>query len=195
MLAPRDEPTADVLGFLSIPYRDVLAMLAKHGGLHPGLARAHRLLLRFYLFRKGSGSLFLAERIGVEAGGDCDDSKQQNGDKPDDKKDGSKNPQPQGQAKNGEQKKDGEKGAQPKPSPDEPNKKLAGDIKPQNGQQPQPQPDAQQQEAEEAQAAAEGKMTEAQAKGLLDSLKGEDTKVQLLKPGERRAGGRVLKDW
>ena len=45
------------------------------------------------------------------------------------------------------------------------------------------------------QAAEEGKMTEAQAKGLLDSLKGEDSKVQLLKPGERKAGGRVLKDW
>ena len=99
------------------------------------------------------------------------------------------------QGKNGEQKKDGEKGEQPKPSPDQPDKKLAGDIKPQNGQQPQPLPDAQQQEAEEAQAAAEGKMTEAQAKGLLDSLKGEDTKVHLLKPGERKAGGRVLKDW
>ena len=127
--------------------------------------------------------------------GKQDDSKQQNGDKPDDKNDGSKNPQPQGQARNGEQKKDGEKGEQPKPSPDEPSKKLAGDIKPQNGQQPQPQPDAQQQEAEEAQAAEEGKMTEAQAKGLLDSLKGEDMKVHLLKPGERRAGGRVLKDW
>jgi len=35
---------------------------------------------------------------------------------------------------------------------------------------------------------ARGKMTEGQAKSLLDTLKGEDTRVQLLKPGERRAG-------
>jgi hypothetical protein len=38
-------------------------------------------------------------------------------------------------------------------------------------------------------------MTEAQARGLLDSLKGEDSRVQLLKPGEKRAGSRVIKDW
>ena len=124
--------------------------------------------------------------------GKQDDSKEQNGDKGD-KKDGSKDPQKQGQAKDDPQKKDGEKGEQPAPSPDQPGKKREGEIKPQNGQQPKP--DAEQQEAEEMQAAAEGKMTEAQAKGLLDSLKGEDSKVQLLKPGERKAGGRVLRDW
>jgi len=128
--------------------------------------------------------------------GKQDDSKQQNGDKgekKDAKNDDSKDPQKQGQAKNDPQNKDGQKGEEPAPSPDQPDKKLAGDIKPKDGQQPKP--DAEQQEAEEAQAAEEGKMTEAQAKGLLDSLKGEDSKVQLLKPGERKAGGRVLKDW
>ena len=124
--------------------------------------------------------------------GKKDDSKEQNGDKGE-KKDGQKDPQKQGQAKNDPQNKDGQKGEQPAPSPDQPGKKREGDIQPQNGQQPKP--DAQQQEAEEMQAAEEGKMTEAQAKGLLDSLKGEDSKVQLLKPGERKAGGRVLKDW
>jgi len=128
--------------------------------------------------------------------GKQDDSKPKNGDKEEKKEaknDGSKDPQKQGQAKNDPTNKDGQKGDQPAPSPDQPDKKLAGDIKPKDGQQPQP--DAEQQEAEEAQAAEEGKMTEAQAKGLLDSLKGEDSKVQLLKPGERKAGGRVLKDW
>ena len=128
--------------------------------------------------------------------GKKDDSKQQNGDKggkKDAKNDGSKDPQKQGQAKDDPQNKDGGKGEQPAPSPDQPGKKREGEIKPQNGQQPKP--DAEQQEAEEMQAAEEGKMTEAQAKGLLDSLKGEDSKVQLLKPGERKAGGRVLKDW
>ena len=124
--------------------------------------------------------------------GKQDDSQQQNGDKGE-KKDGSKDPQKQGQAKNDPQNKDGQKGEQPAPSPDQPGKKREGDIQPQNGQQPKP--DAQQQEAEEMKAAEEGKMTAAQAKGLLDSLKGEDSKVQLLKPGERKAGGRVLKDW
>ena len=120
--------------------------------------------------------------------GKQDDSKEQKGDKGD-----KEDPQKEGQAKNDPQTKDGQKGEAPAPSPDQPGKKPEGEIKPQNGQQPKP--DAQQQEAEEAQAAEEGKMTEAQAKGLLDSLKGEDTRVQLLKPGERKAGGRVLKDW
>ena len=117
------------------------------------------------------------------------DSKEPQGDKgdPKDEKKGEHDPQQQGEAKKGE------KGEQPKPDPNQPDRKLAGDIKPQNGQ-PQP-PTAQEQEAADAQAAAEGKMTEAQAKGLLDSLKGEDSRVQLLKPGERKANGRGLRDW
>ncbi len=118
---------------------------------------------------------------------------QQKGDKGE-KKDAKNDPQSQGQEKKDQSAKEGEKGDEPKPSPDQPGKKPAGDIKPQNGEQPEPTPD-QQQAAEEAQAAEEGKMTEAQAKGLLESLKGEDTKVQLLKPGEKRAGGRVVRDW
>ena len=114
------------------------------------------------------------------------DSKEPQGDKgePKDDKKGEHDPQQQGEAKKGEQ---------PKPDPNQPDRKLAGDIKPQNGQ-PQP-PTAQEQEAADAQAAAEGKMTEAQAKGLLDSLKGEDSRVQLLKPGERKANGRAPRDW
>ena len=117
------------------------------------------------------------------------DSKEPQGDKgePKDDKKGEHDPQQQGEAKKGE------KGEQPKPDPNQPDRKLAGDIKPQNGQ-PQP-PTAQEQEAADAQAAAEGKMTEAQAKGLLDSLKGEDSRVQLLKPGERKANGRGPRDW
>jgi Ca-activated chloride channel family protein len=127
---------------------------------------------------------------GEKKDGQQGDSKDQKGDKgepKDDKKNGEKDPDPQGEAKKGD------KGGHPKPDPNEPDRKLAGDIKPQNGQ-PQP-PTAEQQEAADAQAAAEGKMTEAQARGLLDSLKGEDSRVQLLKPGEKRAGSRVIKDW
>ena len=126
---------------------------------------------------------------GEKKDGQQGDAKDQKGDKGEPKEDkpGENDPQQQGEPKKGD------KGEQPKPDPNQPDRKLAGDIKPQNGQ-PQP-PTAQEQEAADAQAAAEGKMTEAQAKGLLDSLKGEDSKVQLLKPGEKRAGGRVLKDW
>lgn len=49
--------------------------------------------------------------------------------------------------------------------------------------------------AAEAAAAAEGRMTEHQAKNLLDSLKGEDARVQLADPGERKLRGRVVRDW
>ena len=134
-----------------------------------------------------------SEQQGKDDKKDGKQDDQQNGDKGE-KKDAKNNPQKQGQAKNEQPAMDGKKGEQAQPSPDQLDKKLAGDIKPQNGQQPQPSPE-QQQAAEEAQAAEEGKMTEAQAKGLLDSLKNEDMKVQLLKPGEKRAGGRVLRDW
>ena len=37
-------------------------------------------------------------------------------------------------------------------------------------------------------------MTEAQAMNLLESLKGEDDRVQLLKPNERRPS-RLFRDW
>ncbi len=129
--------------------------------------------------------------------GDSPEQKGDQGKEKDDKKDSGKNPQEQGEPKDGEPKKDGEKGEQPKPDPNQPDRKLEGDIKPKNEQPAQPTPQQQEaaQEAAEAQAAEEGKMTEAQAKGLLDSLKGEDSRVQLLKPGERKAGGRVLRDW
>ena len=70
-------------------------------------------------------------------------------------------------------------------------KKQAGEKK---AQAAQPKPDAQQQEAEEAQAAKEGKMTETQARELLDSLKNEDQRVQLLKPDARK-NARSFKDW
>ena len=70
-------------------------------------------------------------------------------------------------------------------------KKQAGEKK---AQAAQPKPDAQQQEAEEAQAAKEGKMTETQARELLESLKNEDQRVQLLKPDARK-NARSFKDW
>ncbi|MCE9609593.1 MAG: VWA domain-containing protein [Chthoniobacter sp.] len=125
--------------------------------------------------------------------GDEPEKKGEQGKEKDNNRDGTNEPKEQGEPQNGEQAKDGKKAEQPKPDPNQPERKLAGDIKPKNDQPAQPTP--QEQEAADAQAAEEGKMTEAQAKGLLDSLKGEDSRVQLLKPGERRAGGRVLRDW
>ena len=38
-------------------------------------------------------------------------------------------------------------------------------------------------------------MTEMQARELLDSLKGEDERVQLLKPEQRKNNARSFKDW
>ena len=89
------------------------------------------------------------------------------------------------QGKDGKQEPQGADGKEPR------EKKQAGENK---AQAAQPKPDAQQQEAEEAQAAKEGKMTETQARELLDSLKNEDQRVQLLKPDARK-NARSFKDW
>ena len=99
-----------------------------------------------------------------------------------------------GEAKDDPSGKGGEKEQPGKPAEVGPEKKREGEIKGQNPQPAGPSGEAEA-EAAEAAAAAEGKMTEAQAKGLLESLKGEDSRVQLLKPGSGKAGGRVLKDW
>jgi len=96
------------------------------------------------------------------------------------------------QAKNDPQQgKDGKQEPQRADGKEPQEKKQAGEKK---AQAAQPKPDAQQQEAEEAQAAREGKMTETQARELLDSLKSEDQRVQLLKPDARK-NARSFKDW
>jgi hypothetical protein len=38
-------------------------------------------------------------------------------------------------------------------------------------------------------------MSPAQARALLDSLKGEDDRVQLLNPRDHKIRGRVFRDW
>jgi Ca-activated chloride channel family protein len=106
-----------------------------------------------------------------------------------DKKDGRKDPN---EPKDGNGQMDQKKQDQPAPSPEQSDQKREGEIKAQ-GDQPPPT-DAQQEAAAEAQAAAEGRMTEAQAMNLLESLKGEDERVQLLKPNERRPS-RFFRDW
>lgn len=85
-----------------------------------------------------------------------------------------------------------------KPSTEQSGKKHEGEIKAQGEPQQQPgeQGDAQQEAAAEAQAAQEGKMTPAQAKTLLESLKDEDQRVQLLKPKNGgKPMGRNFRDW
>jgi Ca-activated chloride channel family protein len=122
--------------------------------------------------------------------GKNDPAQQQNAGKSEDKKDAKDDSA--GENKNMSPQKDGKKQEQPEPSPEQSGKKPAGEIQPAQGT-PQPA-DPQQEAAAEAQAAEEGKMTEAQAKTLLESLKNEDDRVQLLKPGERKPG-RAFRDW
>jgi len=115
--------------------------------------------------------------------------KQDQSKQPPENKDGQKDPN---EPKDGDGQKDQKKQEQPAPSPEQTDKKREGEIKAQG--EPAPPTDAQQEAAAEAQAAAEGKMTEAQAMNLLESLKGEDDRVQLLKPNERRPT-RLFRDW
>lgn len=118
-----------------------------------------------------------------------EDSKEQEG------KQGEKKDEKDGQQ---EQQKDGQNGKaedqKPAPAPGESDKKPTGELK-SNPSQPQEQTDGAAEAAAEEMAAAEGKMTERQAKALLDSLKSEDDKVRLLDPNERKRGGRVFRDW
>ncbi len=131
--------------------------------------------------------------------GQKQDPKDQKGDPKDQKQDGQQGKDPKDQ-----QDQKGEKGDKDKNQGDEgkdeqsaqPDKKKEGDVKgaPQFDKEGQEEKDAKE-EAAEAVAAAEGRMTEQQAKSLLESLKSEDAKVQLLDPRERKGRGRVLRDW
>jgi Ca-activated chloride channel family protein len=122
--------------------------------------------------------------------GKNDPAQQQDVGKGDQKKDAKDNPAQKGQDAPAQQ--PGQKQEPPAPSPDQTDKKRTGEIQAQGT--PPPPGDPQQEAAAEAQAAEEGRMTETQARNLLESLKSEDERVQLLKPGERRQG-RALRDW
>jgi len=118
---------------------------------------------------------------------------QQNGDKGNEKRDAQSNPSP-GDQQSPQQNKEGQE-QQPQLAPDESGKKREGQIQAQgNPQQNGEKEDAQQEAAAEAQAAQEGKMTPAQAKSLLESLKGEDQRVQLRKPNGKPQS-RNFRDW
>ena len=84
-------------------------------------------------------------------------------------------------------------------SAEQPQRKLSGELKDQGQAPPADDAKAAQQEAaeaaEEAKAAAENRMTENQARSLLDSLKDEDVRVRLLKPGEKKSPPGSYRDW
>ena len=138
-----------------------------------------------------------------EDGKDQDQQKQ-------DEKEGEQKDSKEGADKDGEKKEDkmkdgqpgeakddkGKEGEQPQPVPDQPAKKKEGDLK----ESPQFDKDSKEgkeaaEQAEAEAAAAEGRMTEREAKSLLDSLKTEDVRVHLLDPREQKRPGRVLRDW
>lgn len=112
---------------------------------------------------------------------------------------GEKGQQPEGkgnlQPQSGESQDSPKAGEKPEEMPDQPSGKKEGELKPAQSAGGETRDDAQSQEAAEAAAAAEGKMTEQQAKALLDSLKGEDQKVRLVDPQKRQKPNRTLKDW
>ncbi len=132
--------------------------------------------------------------------GDQKDEQKQDGKDGEEKKDSKEE-----QGKDGE-KKDGQKGGpkdqqgkdgdQSPPESAEPKEKKEGELKeaPQFDKDSKEAKDAAEQAESEA-AALEGRMTERQAKSLLDSLKAEDAKVHLLDPREQKQRGRVTRDW
>lgn len=137
------------------------------------------------------------------------DSKEQQDAKPGEQKPGQEKDQKEGDQKQGKQEskdekgeqgqekqQDGQQGEKPESMPPADSPKKEGELK---GAQPQPAQTPEQKEAAEAQAeaqaVAEGRMSEAQARALLESLKGEEQKVRLIDPRERGGLKRVLKDW
>ena len=123
--------------------------------------------------------------------GEDQDSKEEPG-KDGEKKDTEKKDGQKGDPKD-EQGQDGE---QSPPEPAGPKEKKDGELKeaPQFDKDSKEAKDAAEQAESEA-AALEGRMTERQAKSLLDSLKAEDAKVHLLDPREQKRPGRVIRDW
>jgi Ca-activated chloride channel family protein len=111
------------------------------------------------------------------------DGKPQSGEKKEDQQGGEK----------GEKKEEKEGGEKGEPKEEKPAEKKEGELR----SAPQYEKDGNEQakeEAADAQAASEGKMTEKQAKALLESLKAEDDRVQL-RIIERQKTERALRDW
>jgi Ca-activated chloride channel family protein len=92
-----------------------------------------------------------------------------------------------------EEKKDGKNGDE-QSHENEPQPKKEGELAnaPEYGKQPG---ESEGVEPTDGAIEVEGKMSPSQARALLDSLRGEDDRVQLLNPRERKVRGRVLRDW
>lgn len=122
---------------------------------------------------------------------DSKDQQQRDGDKKDGEKSEPKDGK-DGQQKQGDKRE--QQGQQPEPQPQQEAKKREGDLKNSPQFEKGEKSEAEQQAADDL-AAAEGKMTEQQAKALLESLRNEDQRVQLMEPDQRKARTRVFKDW
>jgi len=88
-----------------------------------------------------------------------------------------------------------ERGKKPEPASPQPGEKKEGELKAAPGAAGDGQEEPPSEEATEAAAAANGTMTEKQAKALLESLRSEDEKVRLVDPEKRKAPARHLKNW
>ena len=146
-----------------------------------------------------------------QQGGKGDKQQEDQSSKPEDEKSGEQqNEKDGGQGKKKEKEEQGgekadekenaEGGKNEKPEPSdtgEQGEKKEGDLKnaPQFGENKEGEQQEKEAALAEARAAADGKMTETQAATLLESLKGEDDRVQLLNPKEGRNRARVLRDW
>ena len=137
------------------------------------------------------------KKDGDEKEGDKKDGEKKDGEKPDKKQGDPKDQQnPSQQQKDGDKKGDEKDEPKTQPKSDEKEKPKKGELK--NANEPQPgDKDAQQGEAAEAaQAAREGRMTEKDAKQLLESLRKNDVILPPLKLlEERQTPHRVQKNW
>ena len=98
----------------------------------------------------------------------------------------------------GEKPGDDKEGKQPKPEPGEPDKQKSGEVKAGNpGQEPQEKDGEAADAAEAAAAAQEGRMTEKDARQLLEALRKFDQRVRLLDPKDQplKNPNRPFKNW
>lgn len=157
------------------------------------------------------------DQDGKQEQGDKSEQQQKKSEQKDQEKNGKEDPSKQQEASNdekpgqekgeqgekekadqGQDGKEGDKGEKPEPSQEEASPMRQGELKsnPSNmSPEQQAKEQAEAQAAEEAQAAVEGKMTENQAKQLLESLRSEDERVRLLDPKQRKNRNIPLRDW
>jgi len=141
-----------------------------------------------------------------QQGGSDKKDEQQKQEKEQDKKDGGQDSKPEEKKEDGpkgesgnqnqkdQQKSEGAPTPTPEPAPT-PGEKKEGELKGGDGNQPTPTPApaGQQQEAQAAEEEKEGQISPTQARALLNSLRGEEEKVNLMEA--QPASQEVLKDW